>query len=197
MTPSQLAYLKEHEERLAVVLLRHCLNLLSIRYGLTEFTMLPRGKRPQDIVLDVLEKYQTGERKFTDEHPIDAQLKEGVRSWLSSLFKSSDGRWESINESENYEHASAAAHSDSPDKQVENSHDLEVLYRMLNDAPEVRKNAALQALVQAMKGGAEDVVSQASATGVGVKRVYELRKSLKPIARRVLKQFNALQNVCQ
>ena len=196
MKPDHLAYLDEHRERLGLVLLRHCITLLSFRYGRTSDGMLPRGKSPEEVVIDVLEKYLTGERKFSNDHPVEAQLKRGVESWLSALFGSGDGRLESFDELGNPKHASAALHSDSPDVQAENSHDLKVLFKMLQSAPEVRRSRELQRLVSAIETGADDVPSQVAVSGLTSARVYELRKTLKIIVPEILKQFNGGATLC-
>lgn len=188
MPPDQLSYLTENYERLSLVMLRHCILILATRYGLNAHTILPRAKDAQEVVLDVIEKYLSGERKFVEGHSIESQLKQGITSWLSSLFRSADNRTEALNE--NHEHAIAISHEANPSESVANRQDYAVLFSLLRASPEVAKNEDLKKLVTAIEDGADDVPSQVVTSGLTTKRVYELRNMLKTIVPRILKKFN-------
>ena len=51
-----LEYLRQHQQRLGLVMLRHCRILLTLNYGWSPDKMLPKGKDPETIVEDVIRK---------------------------------------------------------------------------------------------------------------------------------------------
>ena len=62
MTQDPLEYLRENQERLGLVMLRHCLIILGRRYGWSPSKQLPKGKDPETVVEDVIRKYLDGDR---------------------------------------------------------------------------------------------------------------------------------------
>ena len=78
-----------------------------------------------------------------------------------------------------------------PDAEAANSHDTEVLFKLLYDTPAVKKSEELQLLVMAIEDeGADDTKSQSAATGIPIERIRELRKKLKAVVPEVLNKFN-------
>lgn len=191
MTQDPLEYVRENQERLGLLMLRHCLILLHRRYRWSPGQTLPKGKDPEMVVEDVIQKYLIGDRNFDPHQSIEAQLKRGVESWLSALHRTKDARSASI---EAFAETAGDTHLTSdapePDAAAGNVHDTKVLFRLLHAAPAVKKHEELQLLVMAIEDGAEDPQSQSAATGLPVGQIYELRKRLRPVATAVLREFN-------
>lgn len=189
MTEEPLEYLRQHQPRLGLVMLLHCRILLTLNYGWTPDKMLPMGKDPETIVEDVIRKYIEGDRNFSDEHSVEAQLKEGVRSWLSAIHQKAA---KSASLDELTEAAGEETLSNDelrPDAAAAIAHDTKVLFRFLLDSPAIKKSDELQLLVMAIEDGADDTKSQAAATGLPVERIRELRKKLKSVVPAILVQF--------
>jgi hypothetical protein len=191
MTQAPLEYVRENQERLGLVMLRHCLIVLHRRYRWSPGQTLPKGKDPEMVVEDVIQKYLMGDRSFDPQQSIEAQLKRGVESWLSALHRTKDARSASI---EALTEAAGDTHLTSdapePDAAAGNMHDTKVLFRLLHATPAVKRHEGLQLLVMAIEDGAEDPKSQSAATGLPLEQIYELRKQLRPAATAVLREFN-------
>ena len=186
-----LEYLRQHQQRLGLVMLRHCRILLAVNYGWSPDQMLPDGKDPETVVDDVIRKYIEGERSFSSQHSVEAQLKEGVRSWLSAIHQTKSAK------SASYDALAEAAGEEplpcdgpKPDDMAANAHDTKVLFGLLLDSPAVKKSEDLQLLVMAIEDGADDTTSQSTATGLPVERIRELRKKLKIVVPAILAEFN-------
>lgn len=191
MSQNALDYLRENQERLGLIMLRHCLIILGRRYRWSPGKPLPKGKDPEGVVEDVIRKYLEGDRHFSPNHPVEAQLKKGVESWLSALHRTKDAGAASIEAITEASGDFFACDEPQPDAEAANTHDTEVLFRLLYDTPEVKKSEELQLLVMAIEeDGADDTKSQAAATGIPVERVRELRKKLKTVLPGVLNKFN-------
>lgn len=190
MTPDPLEYLRENQERLALVMMRHCLIILGRRYRWSPGTPLPKGKDPETVVDDVIRKYLEGDRNFHPSHSIEAQLKKGIESWLSALHRTKDARLASIEAITESVGDFVASDEPWPDVEAANAHDTEVLFKLLYEASAVQKSEELQLLVMAIEEGADDPKSQSVAAGLSIERIYELRKILKGVVPAVLHQFN-------
>lgn len=185
MTKEQLEHLMENRDGLGLAMLRHCIYLAKTRYGWTPDQMLPQGRDPETVVDEVMQKYFDGERTLAVDVPIEAQLKEGVRSWLSSIYARKDSKALTLDRVEE-----VVADEAGPAVETEYRLDYERLIGMVLDAPEVQKSDELQLLVMAVQDGSENLEEQSEATGLPVDRIYELRKKLRKIIPRVLDQYN-------
>jgi hypothetical protein len=190
MPEDPLEYLRENQERLGLVMLRHCLIVLGRLYKWSPGKRLPKGKDPETVVEDVIRKYLGGDRNFSPEHSVEAQLKRGVTSWLSALHRTKDGEAVSLEAMTEAIGDCVACDGPQPDADATNAHDTEVLFRLLYAAPAVQKSEELQLLVMAIEEGADDTKSQSAATGIPIERVGELRKKLKTVVPAVLNKFN-------
>ncbi|MBI5818284.1 MAG: hypothetical protein HZA88_04790 [Verrucomicrobia bacterium] len=190
MTEDQLEHLRQNQERLALVMLRHCMILAARRYRWSESHPLPEGTDPEIIVEEVIQAYLAGDRNFDAKYPIEAQLKKGIESRLWALHQRKGAKAASVEAMTDAVGDFIAADDPTPDFDVANNHDAKLLFGLLLEAPEVQKSEELQFLVMAIEDGADDVKSQSQATGFPVPRVYELRKKLKAVVPTVLAEFN-------
>ena len=190
MSEGPLEYLRENQERLGLVMLRHCLIILGRRYRWSPGKALPKGKDPQTIVEDVIQKYLESDRTFDPEHSVEAQLKKGVESWLSALHQTKDSRAASLDTFAEAAGDVVASNEPRPDAEAANAHDTEVLFRLLSETAAVQKSEELQLLVMAIEDGADDTKSQSAVTGIPIERVRELRRKLKAVVPAVLLEFN-------
>ncbi len=186
-----LEYLRQNHQRLGLLMLRHCRILLAVNYGWSPEQMLPAGKDPETVVDDVIRKYIEGERKLSGQHSVEAQLKEGIRSWLSAIYQAKSAK------SASYDALADAAGEEPlpcgeprPDEMAANIHDAKILFDLLLDSPAIKKSEDLQLLVMAIQDGADDTVSQSTATGLPVERIRELRRKLKTVVPAILAEFN-------
>jgi len=162
-----------------------------MNYGWSGEKMLPRGKDPETIVEDVIRKYIEGERNFSTQHSVEAQLKKGIQSWLSALHRSKDAKAASLDElAEVAGEELISSDEPRPDDIAANELDSKVLFSLLLDSPAVKKSDDLQLLVMAIEDGANDAKAQATATEISIERIYELRKKLKSVVPALLAEFN-------
>lgn len=185
MTKEQLEYLMEHRDRLGLAMLRRCIYIARMSYGWTPGQSLPQGRDPETVVDEVMQKYFDGERVLVDDVPIEFQLKEGVRSWLSSIYARKDSKALPLEFA-----GEIAAEEAGPAESIGHRIDYEKLVEMALDAPEVKKNEELQLFLMAIQDGAETLPEQSEATGIPVARIYEIRKKLRTIIPKVLDQYN-------
>lgn len=186
-----LEYLRQNQQRLALVMLRHCLILLRLNYGWSPERMLPDGKDPESLVEDVIRKYIEGDRIFSSQHSVEAQLKKGVQSWLSAIHQTKSAKSASYDAlTEAYEDEPISSDEPSPADSAANAHDTKVLFGLLLESPAVKKSEDLQLLVMAIEDGADDTASQSKATDLPVERIRELRKKLKTVVPAILAEFN-------
>lgn len=190
MTENPLEFLCEEQERLGLIMLRHCHIILRRRYGWSPGKVLPRGKDPETVVDDVIRKYLQGDRNFSANHSVEAQLKKGVESWLSAIHSSKDAATVSLEAMTKATGQEVRSDQAQPDSDVMNSHDTQVLFGFLLENSTVRKNEELQLLVMAIEDGADDPESQSAATDLPIGQIYELRKKLRAITPAVLDKFN-------
>jgi hypothetical protein len=189
MIEDPIRYLMDNQERLGLMMLRHCMIVARRRYGWSPEKAVFKGKDPEMIVEDVIRKYVMGDRHFKSEHSVESQLKRGLESWMSALYKSKDSQSASVESMTEEMGEFIQADGPTPDVEAANSHDTEVLLGLFMNAPEVEKSEELQLLLMAIEDGADDAESQSAATGILVKRVYQLRRTLQAIYPRILAKF--------
>ena len=190
MSEDPIGYLMANQERLGLMMLRHCMIVARRRYGWSPEKAVFKGKDPEMIVEDVIHKYIEGERHFNPEHSVESQLKRGLESWMSALYKSKDSQSASVESMTEELGEFIPADGPTPDIEAANSHDTEVLMGLFMSAPEVEKSEELQLLLMAIEDGADDVESQSTATGILAKRIYQLRRTLQAIYPRISSKFN-------
>lgn len=183
MADEYVEYLKNDEQRMemALRLLDYAQNLLARDRGWTPRTMLPGGIDPQDIVFEVFNRVARGTRKFNKTHSTEVQLKGMVRSLISALYKQKDATLKTINLPEDdpsyveVEHALGVGGGDSPFEQQEYS---KRFFELLEEHPKVKKNSDIGIVVMAYVDGAEGSAEVARETGIPVKQIYEINRSL-------------------
>lgn len=185
MTKDQLEYLMENRDRLGLAMLRHCIILAKTKYGWVPGQMLPQGRDPEMVVHEVMGKYFDGKRTLVEGESIEAQLKQGVRSWLSSIYARMDSHALPLEEAEEVPSAASGPAAD-----AEHQLDYTALIAMIFEVPLVKSSEELQLLLMAIQDGAEDIKAQSDATGLSADRIYELRKKLRPIVSKVLDEYN-------
>ena len=190
MTEDLLEYLKDNQQELGLKMLRHCYILAATRYGWAPPQTLPLGKDPDILVYEVIEAYLEGTRRFSPDHSVLSQLKQGVRSHLSSLYKRKEAHAQSLD--------GAGAESAPlqvptfdilPDEQAANTHDTAVLYRMFAEHPKVKGNEDLELVLLALEDGSDDAASIRTATGLATERIYQMIRTLKTIVPDIIVQF--------
>ncbi len=62
MSEDPIGYLMANQERLGLMMLRHCMIVARRRYGWSSEKAVFKGKDPEMIVEDVIHKYIEGER---------------------------------------------------------------------------------------------------------------------------------------
>ncbi|MFT4176775.1 MAG: hypothetical protein QM627_08960 [Luteolibacter sp.] len=184
MSEEYLEYLMQNRDRLGLVLLRHCIIVAGRAYGWKQDQVLPQGRDPEAIVFEVIEKYLSGERKFVEGHSIESQLKNGVRSHLSTIYGLADNGALTLDAA-----SEVATTETAPDSQATTLLDISALFNMLLEDPDLKKDEELQLLVMAIQDGAESAAEQSDASGIPVERIYELRKKLKLMGPRILTEF--------
>lgn len=189
MIPPHLDYLETQQERLALLMLRHCTNVATFRYGWSPSHPLPEGKDPEQVVDEVLRAYLTGKRNLSPDWPVEAQLKRGIESRLWALHQRLGSKAISF---DRLSPGVDGIEADGPSTDFEAAvnHDTQILFHLLRQTPDVQDCAELQAIVTAVERGSDDPLSQSERTGLPITRIYELRRRLKSILPAVLSDFN-------
>src|SRR5713226_1565485 len=131
MNEDQLAYLRTHQQEIALKLLRHA-RFRATYYGWTSGATLPLGKDPEQIVCDVVEDYLHDRRHFNPKYGIDVQLTRAVNSELWALHQRVEARAVPLDSDEN-EDSPRGYDADGlkPDEAAMLLHDSKVLFELL------------------------------------------------------------------
>jgi hypothetical protein len=192
MEPDPLDYLRDNQISIGLKLLRHCQILAAKLHGWTPNHPLPQGKDPQDIVVEMIGKYLDEERVFSPEWPLETQLKKAIQRRLEWLMREADSQVASLDElMVDDENAAGSSSIQPPDEAAANKIDSEVLWQLIWNHDEVKRDEDLQLLLLAISDDkATTSPEQAAATGLPVKQIYELRDKLRSVYRAVLPEYH-------
>jgi hypothetical protein len=158
-----------------------------VHYHWIDGRLLPTGKTPEDVVIEVLVAFSEGERQVTPDVPLLVQLKGAIRSALWNLHTLQEGKRTTSHDPVTLGHHLDAA----PDPAaVAQSEDYWAAFfgSLLADA-RIAKRPDLIALVRAFSQGATSIEDVSGATGFPAARVSELKRKLKPIAEQISAQL--------
>jgi hypothetical protein len=190
MTEDQLSYLRVNREELALKLLRHCCIIAGQNYGWYAGQTLPLGKYPDLLVCEVIDDFFQGRRNFNTAYGVETQLKGAVRSELSALYRRKEAKARPFKSGDDDTAPCDFAELEpGPAELAMNKHDSRKLFELYAAHPDVKGNEELETLLLAIEEGADDTPTQAKATGIAEKRIYELRRKLREIYPTILKQF--------
>ena len=152
-------------------------------YGWREGQVLPGGRSPEDLVIEVLVAFDSGARTLKPGLPTYVQLKSAIRSELWNLHCAQSNKRTSAQEPAVLELHLDTAPDPSAVAQLEDY--WSTFFAALLRQPAVAKRPELTAVVEAFAKGAETVEELAEATGLSRPRISELKRQLKPIAEQV------------
>jgi hypothetical protein len=169
----------EFRHEIGLKLLEYTRDWLRYRRGWNDGGMLPRGMDPEGIVCTVFEKVMAGDRKLNESEGLLHQLKGIVRSEVSNLFTSADGR------AVPFEPAGDDGKGNEPvvphGDEVGSSDYCRRLFDLLEAHPKVKSDENFSLILLAFLDGADSAASVATKTGIQVKRIYEYNRTLKNI----------------
>ena len=179
MTQDPSEYIRENEDRLALLLLAHT-HFIASKYGWSSNSAWPKGTDAQWVVFEVLGRFASGRRKFNPNYPVEIQLKNAVKSIISSLYHNKDSETLSLDQiREAGGIVETVDQTPSPSEEFGSNHDAQVLFQWVWDHSVVQKSEELQLILLAILEGADTPEELAKATEIDIKRVYQLREKLK------------------
>lgn len=160
-------------------------------YFWTEENPLPGEKSPEDIAKEAISAFWEGLRRLNPNYSVLVQLKGAVRSILWNLHVKKESRLTSPADPEFFD-----SHLDgrpTPSDELESKDYERAIFEALYDHERVARSKELTRVVKAFQDGAVSVDDVAEATGIAVKRIYQLRKELKEITAEVTVTVNSIR----
>jgi len=157
-------------------------------YGWREGTNLPNGMSIEDVVKDAVAAFATGDRKINPRFDLPVQLKGAIRSILWKIHHKSGDKLTSAESPEFFD--AQLEETPDPAAKLASNDFCRRFIEFLSMDEKIAGSIELLRIVQAYAGGAETVEEVAEKTGLGAKRIYELRRHLKEAAARVLRTMN-------
>jgi hypothetical protein len=180
MERSELETLKNQDwDTISLRLLEWTYRILRIHYGCTAMTALPCGETPEKIVDDLIRAYFQGVRRVNPAHPLEVQLRRGVRSRLWAIHRRKEAKETEPVETDETQELSDTAPT--PAGETESDDACKTIFELLLAHPKVQKSEDLSLLVMAFQDGVEDEKDLATATGLTVARIYQLKRELRVI----------------
>lgn len=155
--------------------------------------ILPNGMSLEDVTKEAIAAFATGDRKLNDRFDIVIQLKGAIRSILWKIYQKRVDKFTSAESPVFFD----MQDGETPDPAtVAEGKDFcrEFIQRLSADG-KVATNPDLLAIVNAYAKGAETIEDVVEQTGLEIGRLYELRRSLKDAATRILKMMNKKERV--
>lgn len=181
MAEKYLELLKDEKTRfeIALLILDYTRRYLAVRHGWHDKSMLPGGQDPEGIVYTLFEKILLGRRPLSGAEDLVVQLKGMIKSEVSNLFSSSDGKCVSFEPAgdEGPNHEPIAPSDDS----VQSNDACKRVFDLLEEHPSVKSDEDFGYVILAYQEGASSAKAVSEKTGIKVERVYEYNRKLKKI----------------
>lgn len=165
--------------------------LAKTHYFWSEETPLPEEKTPEDVAKEAIGAFWEGARRLNPRYSVLTQLKGAVRSILWNLHAKKESKTTKLEGPEFFD----ARFDDrpSPGDVLESKDYEDAIFRGLFEHERVIKSAEMQKLVRSFQTGAVTIDDTVRATGIPVRRIYQLRRELKEITTEVIATINSIR----
>ena len=160
-------------------------------YFWTEGNPLPEEKTPEDIAKEAISAFWEGLRRLNPKYAVLVQIKGAVRSILWNLHAKKESKLTSSAEPDFFDER--LDHRPSPSEELETKDYEQAIFSALLEHERIARSKELQRFVKAFHDGAVSVDDVARATGIAVKRIYQLRREVKEIAAEVIATINSIR----
>jgi hypothetical protein len=145
---------------------------------------LPEGKTPEDVAKEAISSFWASVRKWNPKYSVLTQLKGAVRSILSNLHKKKSTQATDVQPPEFFDF-----HMDpgrDPATEADSNDYCKAIFATLYEQDEVLNSEELMMVVMAYEDDADSIDDVVAKTGLDRKKIYALRRQLKPIKQRVV-----------